>query len=60
MSAKPKCENCGADDYEGELGVCPFCDRTKCSSCDPGNDVPCGLCEEDEAEEWPVRGGRGE
>jgi hypothetical protein len=42
---KPVCDGCGADDYEGELLTCPYCESPKCSHCDDGNDVPCLICE---------------
>jgi len=42
---KPVCDGCGADDYEGELLTCPYCESPKCSHCDGGNDVPCLICE---------------
>ena len=46
---KPACSACGSTEYEGELTYCPYCDETKCSFCDMGDDVGCVAC--DAAEE---------
>lgn len=43
---KPACAACGSTEYEGELKPCAYCDGTKCSMCDAGNDCACLACEE--------------
>jgi hypothetical protein len=45
QESQPKCECCGADDYEGELKDCPYCGAQKCPTCDMGDNVGCALCE---------------
>lgn len=51
MNTKPECDSCGGTDYEGELKTCPYCEGTKCSQCDMGDDVECGMCPNDEDNE---------
>ncbi|POZ50670.1 hypothetical protein [Methylovulum psychrotolerans] len=43
---KERCPGCDADDYNGELRRCPHCGEKKCSFCDMGDDVECGLCDD--------------
>jgi hypothetical protein len=42
---KAECSACGSTEYEGELKACTYCDGTKCSMCDTGDDCACLACE---------------
>lgn len=42
---KEPCNACGSTDYTGTLKTCPYCDGTKCSHCNMGDDVECPACE---------------
>lgn len=48
IDKKPECSGCGADDYDGDLRFCPYCESEKCSRCDMGDDVACVTCEGEE------------
>jgi hypothetical protein len=45
---RPECNGCGSNDYDGELRECPWCQSSKCSRCDMGDDVSCVACDGDD------------
>lgn len=43
---KQACPACGSIEYDGDLKPCAYCDGSKCSMCDAGDDCACLACEE--------------